>query len=1166
MKYLAALSIKHPKKVLAAVGIITVIMVGVFIDRFAIEINPSKSFSRDLDVIKFYNLTLKKFGMKDMVLLGIENDEGVYNIETLRYIERVIHKLENLKIRKTYDSLITGKTESIEVPSEIDADDIMSIINADDMTVDKSTNTLVVGNLTSRARKKAGMTEIDELSTQQLPRDNAGLDRLIPFLQKELRNNDLYRGTLISEDEKACAILVPIERNIDIKGELLRKELYVMISACELRSRFTGHDYFFPHAILNRTINGITVDEKYTEEIAAANRDSVRDFALDLFGCVKKQFPDFYASLQKNEVNAEYVDSLLKMIESDRLYETEANENSYADMIDELYSFVLENIDAFSRDNLEERVYSVKDGVDVGLLYDMLTELVEKDKPENINTYIAGMPVAQALIERFVVGDMSVFLNVTIIVIIAILFLSFRNATGMILPLASVGIGTVWVMATLLLSGMKISSGTIALPTILIAVGSSYVIHYLSRYFETVQNNPGITVRDAIIKATESIHVAILLCAVTTLSAFMSNVPSTGIIDIKMLSLLTSLGIVVTVVLTFSFVPAVLILMPLPVIKPDTRIEKAMDNLVMNGGKFTYEHSKAVFLISMLVLAIAMGGLAFLKTESSITYFFRDDNPLRVSSKFIDSKLTGTGQMAIVIKMRDRVSLDSIEAKKDLTARIDDYAVAYRNLVSSDPGLSSSRAVNRYFMDGILEMKKNPAAREKDLENRIAVMKDALNEYYESAAAADADTGKAAASSGGMLDIMSLSDSSALASSGGASPVEEGINDIAKRMGGDFTTAANAETKRFIRAIRLRKNTETGRVFLRKFNTLSDFFVTDISQPVTLKKIDELSTRLKNLSKPKARIDGKPVKPVGKVISITDTIKLVYKVFYHDDNEQFNKLPDVDRDNIADRTLTDRDIMSVCISQFSGSSPDNYKSMATTDMKLMQYMVFARSDTADFLKKFNDAFLGMAKQYFPENDPYVEKIVVSGLPAINMTMNHMLFTQQIQSIVLTLGVVFLCCVFMLRSFLGGLMCIVPITMTVLINLGIMGWYDFPINYSTVLIASIAIGAGIDYSIHFVERFKIEYRDKGNDFQNAYFNTLNSTGRSIVVSSLSVGLGFGVLMLSTFKMLSTSGLMVALAMILAATAALTTLPALLNWLKPEFLMKQSGFKTRNKNKE
>jgi uncharacterized protein len=143
-------------------------------------------------------------------------------------------------------------------------------------------------------------------------------------------------------------------------------------------------------------------------------------------------------------------------------------------------------------------------------------------------------------------------------------------------------------------------------------------------------------------------------------------------------------------------------------------------------------------------------------------------------------------------------------------------------------------------------------------------------------------------------------------------------------------------------------------------------------------------------------------------------------------------------------------------------------------------------------------------------------------------------------------------------------CIVPITMTVLINLGIMGWYDFPINYSTVLIASIAIGAGIDYSIHFVERFKIEYHQKGNDFKNSYFNTLNSTGRSIVVSSLSVGLGFGVLMLSTFKMLSTSGLMVALAMILSAVAALTTLPALLNWLKPEFLLKTKAAAAKNRN--
>ena len=301
---------------------------------------------------------------------------------------------------------------------------------------------------------------------------------------------------------------------------------------------------------------------------------------------------------------------------------------------------------------------------------------------------------------------------------------------------------------------------------------------------------------------------------------------------------------------------------------------------------------------------------------------------------------------------------------------------------------------------------------------------------------------------------------------------------------------------------------------------------------------------------------------MGKVVSVTDSIRLVYKVFYHDDNEKFNKIPDVDKDNLSDPSLTNKDVTGVCLEQFSGSTPDMFKSMATTDLKYLQFMVFTRSDMADFLRKFNRTFLDLAAQYFPENDPYVQKIVVSGLPAINMTMNVMLFKQQMQSILITIGVVFMVCFFIFRSFTGGIMSIAPISLTVLINLGLMGWFDFPINYGTVIIASIAIGAGIDYTIHFVERFKFEYLEKGDDFKTAYFNTLHSTGRAIVISAVSVAAGFAVLMLSTFKMLSMSGLMVALAMILSAAASLTVLPALLNWIKPSFLEKRSGFVSDN----
>ena len=126
---------------------------------------------------------------------------------------------------------------------------------------------------------------------------------------------------------------------------------------------------------------------------------------------------------------------------------------SYRDMVDEIYRFTIAHLDKFSLDNLETRVHSIKDIYDVGLLYDLLGEIVQQDRPENIKTYIAGRPVAEALIERFVVNDMSVFLGVTVFVIVIILLFSFRTVRGITLPLAAVGISTVWVMAFLLLQG-----------------------------------------------------------------------------------------------------------------------------------------------------------------------------------------------------------------------------------------------------------------------------------------------------------------------------------------------------------------------------------------------------------------------------------------------------------------------------------------------------------------------------------------------------------------------------------------------------------------------------------------------------------------------------------------------------------------------------------------
>jgi predicted RND superfamily exporter protein len=299
---------------------------------------------------------------------------------------------------------------------------------------------------------------------------------------------------------------------------------------------------------------------------------------------------------------------------------------------------------------------------------------------------------------------------------------------------------------------------------------------------------------------------------------------------------------------------------------------------------------------------------------------------------------------------------------------------------------------------------------------------------------------------------------------------------------------------------------------------------------------------------------------VGSILSVSDTLKMIYQVFYHEGDKAFNKIPEVGKDKLQDITLTDRSVIGVCMNQFSSSKPDMFGGISTPNLKLLQFIVFIRSDTADFLDEFTKVFYAKANHLFKPDDPYVEKIIVSGLPAINMTMNKMLFDQQIQSILITIAVVFIACMFIFQSYSGAFLSIIPITITLIVNLGIMGWAKFPINYGTVIIASIAIGAGIDYTIHFMERFKYEHKILGHDFEQSYENTLRTVGKAIAVSAFSVAGGFSVLILSTFKMLSVSGMMVAFAMLMSALASLTILPALIGRIKPEFLAKkkpQSG---------
>lgn len=126
--------------------------------------------------------------------------------------------------------------------------------------------------------------------------------------------------------------------------------------------------------------------------------------------------------------------------------------------------------------------------------------------------------------------------------------------------------------------------------------------------------------------------------------------------------------------------------------------------------------------------------------------------------------------------------------------------------------------------------------------------------------------------------------------------------------------------------------------------------------------------------------------------------------------------------------------------------------------------------------------------------------------------------------------------------------IFPNLLSIGVVLGVMGWLNIPLDMMTITIASISVGIAVDDTIHYIHRFRREIR-----FDQDYIATLHrchgSIGHAMFYTSVTIIIGFSILVLSNFIPSIYFGLLTGLAMLIALMSALTLLPQLLIVFKP-----------------
>lgn len=260
---------------------------------------------------------------------------------------------------------------------------------------------------------------------------------------------------------------------------------------------------------------------------------------------------------------------------------------------------------------------------------------------------------------------------------------------------------------------------------------------------------------------------------------------------------------------------------------------------------------------------------------------------------------------------------------------------------------------------------------------------------------------------------------------------------------------------------------------------------------------------------------------VGDSVSIADYLRRMNKVM-HEDREEYDTIPE-------SAELTAQFLL---LYEMSGN-PDNLWRVVDNEYESTNLTVQLKGDDTRTIGRVV-SYLDSFAERFGE---YGVTIRYAGSGYKNMIFSGLILEGQISSLALSVLIVFLLVSFMFRSFPLGLIGTIPVAISIAVNFGVMGLLGIPLTTSTALISSIAVGIGVDYAIHFIERYRERLKEGRGPSDAARF-AMTLTGRAVLLNAAIVIAGFLVLLFSVFPPNRQVGALVSLNMLTAFAGTVT----------------------------
>jgi len=298
--------------------------------------------------------------------------------------------------------------------------------------------------------------------------------------------------------------------------------------------------------------------------------------------------------------------------------------------------------------------------------------------------------------------------------------------------------------------------------------------------------------------------------------------------------------------------------------------------------------------------------------------------------------------------------------------------------------------------------------------------------------------------------------------------------------------------------------------------------VDGLKDPALLKRVEGLAEFLRGL-------DG-----VDKVVALTDVVQ--YALFrVNGDDPAFYRVPGT-RGEVSELFL---------MAALSGEE-DLLGRFVDHDYRRTSLGVRFRYHDFYRIEAWNRAVNAYLAEAFPDAGP--ARAYTTGTALLCANIMTPILTGLEQSLFVSMVVLFLIMALLFRSLKLALLSMVPNLIPLVMTLGTMGLLGISLNLGTAPLAAIALGVGIDDTIHFLARYRSELRVDGVQ-EAALWRTMRSVGKPILITSLVLSVGFVLFLFSNFQYTQSMGMLISFTVVSAVLADVIVLPALLRVFRP-----------------